>query len=637
MVIMKKGQAAIEFLISYGWVIFLLILGAASLLLFFEFDREMFVREECVIIPGLNCGDIRINEDSMSLTVVNDAGWDYSSMQITHSRCNIPSYDEYFEVGDYVTFTLSDCDFDTGELFEENDVFVTYTFGESTVTHTKSANVVSVVEGGTTQGYSGDGSSGGSPGGNWSGGGDDGNYDPNADGATLLLCDFDTGFDCVGGNPLVETNVTLVNGVNGQAVFIEKNTNLIANGDFEGNLPTYWVPYDGQNNLSVNISNKFSYRGSKSAVTSRSGGLLYPGVCDEATCSYTGSCTWNSTNNQCSYGGACIVNCGTPLHFCGMSPDVYDIGKTLCWGNSNRVMYGGIRYGFYGGNLELYENINIVPNNNYSLSFMYKGSFPQILTVQTCAALGWCPMGNGWPGITLLSIPLGNYLTWQYYSDDFEYDTSFSTVCGGNSCLKELGIGKFNYGTTQANGDTFYLDNVQLEEGIISSPFAGNGGDVLKYPADSTTLNLSVGTAEMWIYVNDNIRDTQENRYLFAHKGTCGSGCYSNRISLSHDMSGVWLFAISDSTGYGNNHAISITDNLIDGWHHFAVTWNKYSESGYIEMFIDGISVKKKTNMVNYFPDNHEDGIYVGSWSSNYGRIDTVMDEFRISDTVRYT
>ena len=80
MVIGKKGQAATEFLISYGWVIFLLIMAAVSLMLFFEFDRSMFVREECIIIPGLNCRDIRINEDSISITVVNDAGWDYSSM-----------------------------------------------------------------------------------------------------------------------------------------------------------------------------------------------------------------------------------------------------------------------------------------------------------------------------------------------------------------------------------------------------------------------------------------------------------------------------------------------------------------------------------------------------------------------------
>ena len=154
MVICKKGQAATEFLISYGWVIFLLIMGAVSLMLFFEFDRAMFVREECVIVPGLNCGDIRITEDSMSLTVLNDVGWDYSSMQITHADCNIPSYDEYFEVGKYVTFTLADCDFEGGELFEENDVFVTYTLEESSVTHTKSANIVSVVECGTTQRYS---------------------------------------------------------------------------------------------------------------------------------------------------------------------------------------------------------------------------------------------------------------------------------------------------------------------------------------------------------------------------------------------------------------------------------------------------------------------------------------------------
>ncbi len=634
MVICKKGQAATEFLISYGWVIFLLIMGAVSLMLFFEFDRAMFVREECVIVPGLNCGDIRITEDSMSLTVLNDVGWDYSSMQITHADCNIPSYDEYFEVGKYVTFTLADCDFEGGELFEENDVFVTYTLEESSVTHTKSANIVSVVEGGTTQRYSGDGGSGGgSPGGDWNGGGNDGTYDPNADGATLLLCDFDVDFNCVGGNPLSEINVTLVNGVNGQAAFVEQKTNLISNGDFEGTLPVYWYPYV-QNSavIYVGTNDKFSYRGDTSGVTTRAGNLFWPGFCDEITCSYKSYCTWDSVNKKCSYSSACVTDCGN--HVCGAKPDVYNEGDTLCAQNTNKVMYGGIRYGSSGSN-PLFSHFNLNYDQDYSLSFMYRGSFPSDLMLHVCYTVGWCSMGMNYPSINWNYILAGDYSSWQYYSDDIYVDNNFETACGGASCFRELAIGKFPYSTSQPGGDTFYLDNVQLEKGKIASPFAGDGGDVLKYPANSNTLDLEKGTVEMWVYVNDKIKDVAQNRYVFAHRGSCGSGCYSNRMSFGHLSSGVWNFAISNSSGAGSS--ISLQDNLVEGWHHFAVTWNKYAEGGYIEMFIDGTSVQKNINIANRLPDNYEDGIYVGGWGSTYGWIDTVVDEFRISDIVRYT
>ena len=629
MVIGKKGQAATEFLISYGWVIFFLIISAVSLTLFFEFDSGMFVREECIIVPGLNCVDVSITEDSMSFVLVNDIGWDYSVMQISYEGCRVPSYSEPFSAGEYVNFTLSGCDFEGREVFEENDVFVTYTFGESTVTHIKSANVVSVVEGGNSQGYSGNGGSAGSPGGDWSDGGD-GTYDPNADGATLLLCDFDAGFDCVGASPLVENNLTLVNGVNGQAVFVSEKINLLDNGDFEGTLPSYWNPYI-MNNLSVEIDNKFSYRGSNSATMHRDGGLSYPGHCDEETCSYKSSCTWDSTTNTCSYSGKCTIDCGS--HTCGGAPDVYSEGDELCWGNSNRVMYGGIKYGGGGGN-ELYNHINPIYDQNYSLSFMYRGSFPQALNMFTCYSSGHCSRGLNYPAISWNSISAGDYSSWQYYSDDVYVNSYFETACDG-SCFRELMVGRISYGNTQPEGDTFYLDNVQLEYGDVASPFAGDGPDTLKYPADETTLDFEEGTIEMWVYVNDNIRETSQNRYLFAHSGSCGSGCYANRMSFGHMTNNKWGFAITNSTGA--TASMSVGDTLTEGWHHFAVTWDNSTEGGYIEMFIDGASVDKKTGVASNFPEDYESGLYVGSWNPSYGRVNTVIDELRISNIVRYT
>jgi hypothetical protein len=295
-------------------------------------------------------------------------------------------------------------------------------------------------------------------------------------------------------------------------------------------------------------------------------------------------------------------------------------------------MYGGIRYGGEE-DLDLSQNLNIVPGTDYALSFVYRGSFPQNLNVYICYSSGWCTQAQGYPVIYLDNVPLGDYLSWQYYSDSFTYAISFSTACGGSSCFREMILGKFNYGDTQIQGDNFYVDDVQLEEGSVAGPFAGDGSDILKYAADVTTLNLNVGTAEAWVYVDDNIRETSQNRYIFAHKGYLTFG-YSNRLSLGHMTSNEWSYAITDSTGA--SESVTVPDTLSEGWHHFAVTWDKNTEGGYIEMFIDGASVGKKTNIASNFPDNYEDGIYVGSWSSGYGWTNTQIDDFRISDYVRY-
>ena len=607
----KKGQAASEFLISYGWMILVIATAISLLFVYFIHDKSNFIREECSLSAGLSCSDFAIDENSINIVIKNNLDWDISNVKFTYDDCIINSAEISLDAGETATFALSECNFFSGELFDSNGLIVDYTLEGNSISHQKNVNIVSVVEGGNSQNYGGE------------------RYNPDA--ATLLLCHFDDGTDCeLGISPIVSKNVTIVGGYFDNSVFIEEKINLIENGDFEGTLPSYWNPYN-QNNLTVSISDNFANSGEKSALTFRDGDLLYPGFCDEATCSYYGSCTWDSVNNQCSYSSACTTNCGA--HICGSVPDVYNEGEELCWGNTNRVMYGGTRYG--GDEMELSQNLNINIDTEYTLSFMYKGSFPRNLNAYICYNSGWCDSGLGYPSIILADVPLGDFSSWQYYSDSFIYTNSFFTDCDGSSCFREMIFGKFSYGDTQAQGDSFYVDDVQLEEGDIAGPFAGDGSDILKYPADETTLNLEIGTFEAWVYVDDEIRESSQNRYIFAHQSNCEPNCYSNRISLGHTLNNIWLFTISNSAG--ESISISRGDSLSVGWHHFAAVWDKNTDGGYIGLFIDGYKVEEETEVSNYFPSDYEDGIYIGQWSPSYGWVNTQIDEIRISDYVRYT
>jgi uncharacterized protein (UPF0333 family) len=53
----KRGQAALEFLTTYGWAIMLLLVMVGTLSYFGILNIESFIPEKCTFTPGINCKD----------------------------------------------------------------------------------------------------------------------------------------------------------------------------------------------------------------------------------------------------------------------------------------------------------------------------------------------------------------------------------------------------------------------------------------------------------------------------------------------------------------------------------------------------------------------------------------------------
>ncbi len=76
----KKGQAAMEFLMTYGWAILIVIIAIAALVYFGVLSPERFISDQCILEAPLSCsqqGDWIIqaqNSDNVILSIVNGAG-----------------------------------------------------------------------------------------------------------------------------------------------------------------------------------------------------------------------------------------------------------------------------------------------------------------------------------------------------------------------------------------------------------------------------------------------------------------------------------------------------------------------------------------------------------------------------------
>jgi len=84
----RKGQAAMEFLMTYGWAILVVIVVLGVLATYGVFDVDTFIPERCNLPVDLNCKDHRLSSDASSngeikLLIENGKGNDIYIMNIT--------------------------------------------------------------------------------------------------------------------------------------------------------------------------------------------------------------------------------------------------------------------------------------------------------------------------------------------------------------------------------------------------------------------------------------------------------------------------------------------------------------------------------------------------------------------------
>jgi hypothetical protein len=75
---MKKGQAAMEFLMTYGWAILVVLAAIGALAYFGVLSPDRFLPDKCTANPPFACNEYKVSEaaDSVYFAVQNSAGVD---------------------------------------------------------------------------------------------------------------------------------------------------------------------------------------------------------------------------------------------------------------------------------------------------------------------------------------------------------------------------------------------------------------------------------------------------------------------------------------------------------------------------------------------------------------------------------
>jgi len=80
----KKAQAAMEFLMTYGWAILVVLAAIAALAYFGVLSPDRFLPEKCTMPSGIACLDFAVpSNTSVILSLQNAAGFDMEEISVT--------------------------------------------------------------------------------------------------------------------------------------------------------------------------------------------------------------------------------------------------------------------------------------------------------------------------------------------------------------------------------------------------------------------------------------------------------------------------------------------------------------------------------------------------------------------------
>ena len=116
-----------EFLMTYGWAILVVLAAIGALAYFGVLSPSGFLPESCVISSGIGCDGFKVTPEGFAIVIKNSMGKNLMLNSAEVGGCTALLSDQSFNNGEQVTVTTGGCNFlGAGERFDA-DIKITYT------------------------------------------------------------------------------------------------------------------------------------------------------------------------------------------------------------------------------------------------------------------------------------------------------------------------------------------------------------------------------------------------------------------------------------------------------------------------------------------------------------------------------
>jgi len=147
---MKKAQAAMEFLMTYGWAILVVLIAIIALAYFGVLNPGRYMPSSCILEPGLGCIDFKVDGETNEIILVirNGMGVDLDPFEIyIGGKCD--GSEKIDTPGGFIdgaaeAFVIDCNEIISGSKFKES-VKMSYT-SPSNVSHVKTGSISARIE-----------------------------------------------------------------------------------------------------------------------------------------------------------------------------------------------------------------------------------------------------------------------------------------------------------------------------------------------------------------------------------------------------------------------------------------------------------------------------------------------------------
>jgi len=127
----KKGQAALEFLMTYGWAILAAIVVIGVLAYFGVFSPGRYAPQACAVTAPFYCNAANAKTTGLTLEFKNQGGETFTVSNVTVSNCATAEVSQSVAADSAVVVTVP-CALNEGDSFK-GDITVSYLKSGSTV------------------------------------------------------------------------------------------------------------------------------------------------------------------------------------------------------------------------------------------------------------------------------------------------------------------------------------------------------------------------------------------------------------------------------------------------------------------------------------------------------------------------
>ena len=141
----RKSQAAMEFLMTYGWAILVVLAAIAALAYFGVLSPEKLLPEKCIIAPGIACVQHKLDSSTTLLILSNGLGRSINITSVQVGDCT-GTFTNLLASGDEANFQLTGCSNGASKDAFKGDITLSYTDVAYNISKTVHGNLATKIE-----------------------------------------------------------------------------------------------------------------------------------------------------------------------------------------------------------------------------------------------------------------------------------------------------------------------------------------------------------------------------------------------------------------------------------------------------------------------------------------------------------